>query len=148
MPYLENMINNHKATMRYSNDLSGEWNIQSTMRINFISSLDTEKNRIMDSKSDNIEIVMGIERDNIIKELFESFWKRYQKNLEEKMKDSNFVFENVDLLYYSLHGTTLRRGKSYIKSPKWIRNKGATINPQNYYDNKCFQYSTTATLNH
>ena len=64
------------------------------------------------------------------------------------MKDSNFVFESVDLLYYSLHRTTLRRGKSYIKSPKFIRDKGATINPQNYYDNKCFQYSTTAALNH
>ena len=64
------------------------------------------------------------------------------------MKDSNFVFENIDLLYYSLHKTTLRRGKSYIKFPKWIRDKGATINPQNCYDNKCFQYSTTATLNH
>ena len=102
----------------------------------------------MDSKSDNVEIIMGIETDNIIKELFESFLKRYQKNLEEKMKDSNFVFENVDLLYYSLHGTILRRGKSYIKSPKWIRNKGATTNAQNYYDNKCFKYAITAALNY
>ena len=64
------------------------------------------------------------------------------------MKDSNLVFESVDLLYYSLQKTTLRRGKSYIKSSKWLRNKGATINPQNCYDNKCFQYSTTASLNH
>ena len=68
-----------------------------------------------------------------------SFLNNYQKKLEEKMKDSNFVFESVDLLYYSLHKTTLRRGKSYIKSPKWIRDKRATINPQNYNDNKCFQ---------
>ena len=118
MPYLKNMINNHKATIRDSNNLSGEWKIQLTVRINFVSSLDPEKNCIMDSKSDNVEIIMGIETDNIIKELFESFLKRYQKNLEEKMKDSNFVFESVDLLYYSLHKTTLKRGKSYIKSPK------------------------------
>ena len=61
MPYLENMINNHKATIRDSNDFSGEWKIQLTMRINFVSSLDAEKNRIVDSKSDNVEIVMGIE---------------------------------------------------------------------------------------
>ena len=40
----------------------------------------------MDSKSDNVEIIMGIETDNIVKELFESFLKSYQKNLEEKMK--------------------------------------------------------------
>ena len=64
------------------------------------------------------------------------------------MKDSKFVFESVDLLYYSLHKTTLRRGKSHIKSSEWLRNKRETINPQNYYDNQCFQYSTTAALNH
>ena len=46
------------------------------------------------------------------------------------MKDSKFVFESVDLLYYSLHKTTLRRGKSYTESPEWLRNKGPTINLQ------------------
>ena len=60
MPYLEDMINNHKAPVRDSNgiitedNLSGEWKIQLTMRINFIFSLDPGKNRIMDSKSDNV----------------------------------------------------------------------------------------------
>ena len=68
--------------------------------------------------------------------------------MDEKMKGNKFVFGSVDLLYYTLHKTTLRRGKSYIKSFKWLRNKGATINRQNYYDNKCFQYSTTAALKH
>ena len=136
MPYLEDVINNHKALIRDSNsiiikdDLSGEWKIQLTMRINFVSSLDRGKNRIMDSKSDNVEIMIGSETDYIIKKLFKSFLKYYQKNLEEKMKDCNFVFESVDLLYYSLHKKILKRGKSYIKSPKWLRNKGATINPK------------------
>ena len=63
------------------------------------------------------------------------FLKKYQEDLDKKMKDSKFVFESVDLLYYSLHKTTLRRGKSHIKSSEWLRNKRATINPQNYYDN-------------
>ena len=84
------------------------------MQINFISSLDPGEIRTMDSKSDNVEITMGNETDDIIKELFKSFLEKYQKNLEEKMKDSKFVFESVDLLYYGLHKTTLRRGKSYI----------------------------------
>ena len=35
----------------------------------------------MGSKSDNVEIIMGIETDNIIKELFKSFLKNYQKNV-------------------------------------------------------------------
>ena len=102
----------------------------------------------MHSKSDNVEITMGSKIDDIMKSLFESFLKKYQKNLNEKMKDSKFVFESVDLLYYSFHKTTLRRDKSYIESPEWLRNKGATINLQNYDDNNCFQYAITGALNH
>ena len=137
MPYLGRMINNHKAPIRDSNgiiikdDLSGEWKIQLALQVNFISSLDPGEIRTMHSISDNLEITMGSETDDIIKRLFESFLKKYQENLDEKMKDSKFVFENVDLLYHSLHKTTLGIGKSYIKSPKWIRDKGATINSQN-----------------
>ena len=135
MSFLENMINNHKAPITDCNDiikdhLSGEWKIQLKMWINFISSLDPEKNCIMDSKSDNIEIVVGIEMEYIIEELFTSFLKNYQKNFKEKMKNSDLVFESVDLLYYSLRKTTLKRGGSYTKSPKWLRNKGATIIPK------------------
>ena len=91
IPYLKDMINNHKAPTRDSNDiiieeLSGEWKIQLTMQTNFISSLDPKKNRTMDSKSDNIEIKMSNDTDDIIKELLESFLKNYQKNLRKKMK--------------------------------------------------------------
>ena len=132
--------------MRDSNDLSGEWKIQLTMQINFASSLDPRKNHIIESKSDNVEIIMGIETDDVIKEL-KFFLKNYQKNLEEKMKDSSFVFESVDLLYYSLHKKALKRGGSYIKSPEWLRNKRATINPKTI-DNKCFRDSIVASLNH
>ena len=90
MPYLEDMINTQKAPIRDSNVVitedkhSGEWKIQLTMRINFASSLDPKKNCIMDSKSDNLEITMGIETVHIIDELSRSFLKNYQKNLEEK----------------------------------------------------------------
>ena len=79
MPYLENIINNHKAPIRDSNgviiedDLSGEWKVQLTMRINFISSLDPGEICTMDSKSDHVEITMGSETDDIIKELSEYF---------------------------------------------------------------------------
>ena len=52
------------------------------------------------------------------------------------MKDNNFAFESVDLLYYSLHKTALKRGGSYIESPKWLTNNGATIKSK---DNKCFK---------
>ena len=41
----------------------------------------------------------------------------------------------------------MKRGKSYIDSLEWLKNKKATINPKNNDDN-CFQYSLTVTLNH
>ena len=62
------------------------------MQTNFISSLGAGEIRTMDSKSDNIEIMMGSETDDIIKELFKSFLKRYQENLEEKNGGKLFCF--------------------------------------------------------
>ena len=117
------------------------------MKINFISSLDTNEFRDMHTISNNIEIMSGYETNDIIKEIFNSFLKRYQEGLETKMKGSNFIFYNVDILFYKLHKISLNRGGSYINSPDWIKNKKATINPKNK-DNKCFKYAITATLNH
>ena len=34
-----------------------------------------------------------------------------------------------------------------MDSIEWIKNKGATINPKNYGDNNCYQYSITVSLN-
>ena len=75
MSYLHDMINGHKAAMkvkvspdnkviRYKN--LGEWKIQLTMQVNFISSKDTEETRIMRIWSDNVEIIMGNEAYGII----------------------------------------------------------------------------------
>ena len=63
------------------------------------------------------------------------------------MKGSEFVFDNVDAWYYKLHKISLNRGGSYIDSPKWLKNKKATINSKNN-DDKCFQYALTVALNH
>ena len=63
------------------------------------------------------------------------------------MKGSEFVFDSVDLLYYGFHEITLKRGGSYIKSPEWLRNKIATINPEST-DNKCFRDAITVALNY
>ena len=56
----------------------------------------------MHSKSDNIEIMINDEADEVIKELFDSLKNRYQNNLES-MKGSEFVFDYVHLLYYKCH---------------------------------------------
>ena len=41
----------------------------------------------------------------------------------------------------------MKRGKSYIKSPKRLENKKATINPKND-DNNCLQYAITVALDY
>ena len=48
---------------------------------------------------------------------------------------------------YDIHKTSLKRGNSHIKSPEWILNKRATINPKNE-DNKCFEYSIVIALHY
>ena len=119
------------------------------MRIRSISSRNFKETRTMHSVSNNIETLMRNEADGVIDKLFESLLERYQKAKEESRKrGSKFIHENVDLLYYNLHKTSLRRSKLYIKSPEWLENKRATINLKNKKDDKCFQYVLTLALNH
>ena len=90
----------------------------------------------MHSKSDNVEIMIGSETNEIIEELFKSLLQRCQEGLEESMRGSEFMFDSVDALC-----------ESYIDSPKWLKNKKTTINPKNN-DNKFFQYTLTVALNY
>ena len=139
-PHLVNIINDHKT--------QSEWKIQLTAVINFISSKpDSDKTHIMHKKSNNIEIMIGSDTNEVIENLFVSLLRKYQENVEEKMSRSEFVFDGVNALYYDLNKISLNRGGSYIDSPEWIKNKKATINPKND-DDKYFQYALTIALNY
>ena len=71
------------------------------MKINFVSSKDDSNEiRKMYIKSNNLNILMGSETDEIFEELFESLLQNYQKDLEESMRGSYFVIDSVDSLYY------------------------------------------------
>ena len=65
-----------------------------------MASKDTDEERVMHSKGDNIEIMIINERDEVIEEPFESLRSRYQIFLEESIEGSDFVFDYVSLLYY------------------------------------------------
>ena len=71
--------------IKYEKNLkkSDTWKIQLTIAINFISSKDSDKEWVMHSKSDNIEIIIYDEADEAIQELFELLHKRYQTGLEK-----------------------------------------------------------------
>ena len=69
--------------------------------------------------SDNEEIRLGNETDDIVKRLINSFLNNYQKEKLILRNGSNFAFESVVLLsYHRIHITSLKRGNSYIKSPE------------------------------
>ena len=143
------MINDHKIQWELkahsSNEVidyrtQGEWKIQLTIIINFIYSKDSDEIHTMYSKSINIENMAVNEIDKVIQELFESLLQKFQEGLEEKMRGRELVFDNIDLLRYSFHKTSLNRAGSYRDSPKWLKNKKETINPKNN-DSKYFQYA-------
>ena len=115
--------------------------------INFISlKPGSDETRIMHTRSDNIEITIGDDNDDIIEELFKSFIQKYEENLQNKMRGSDFEFDGVNFLYYDFNEISLNRGGSYIDSPKWLKDKKSTTNPKNN-DDKCFQYAVTLALN-
>ena len=72
------------------------------MEINFFPSNDSEETRTMSTKTDNIEIMMSNETDEIIEELFESLLQRFQEGLEESMTGTEFIFDSVNVLRYKL----------------------------------------------
>ena len=78
--YLKDIIYNLKN--------SDTWQIQLTAANNFIFSIDNDEERVMHSKSDNMEIMINEEPDEVIKELFDSLKNRYQNN-SESMKGSD-----------------------------------------------------------
>ena len=62
----------------------GEWKFQLSMKINFMSSKDSDGIRTMHTKIHNVVIIMGSETDGIIEEPFESPFQKYQEELEKK----------------------------------------------------------------
>ena len=101
----------------------------------------------MHTRSDNEEFMNGSDTDEIIKGPFESFLQKYEENLQEKMKGSDFEFDGVNFLYYDFNKISINRSGSYIDSPKWLKNKKSIINPKNN-DYQYFQYAVvTLALN-
>ena len=112
--YLKELINYHKN--------KGERKSQLTAEINLISLIPgSDETRVMHTKSDNEEIMNGSDTDEIIEELFKSFLQKYEENLKEKKKGSEFEFDGVDFLYYDFNKISINRGGSYIDPPKWSK---------------------------
>ena len=92
-PYLKDLIDGHKT--------HDEEKVQLTMKINFISSKNSDETRTMHIKNKMItEIIIDKKTDEIIEELFNSLLQMTPKNLEEPMKRNEFIFDNADLVFF------------------------------------------------
>ena len=69
--------------------------------------------------------------------------------LEQSVKGSDFMFDYDEGLFYKYHMASLHYGGSYIDSPKWLKNRKATINPKDEHknDNLCYKFEVTIVLN-
>ena len=92
---------------------------------------------------------MGSDTNDVIDRLFNMLLQRFQRAQEtSNERESEFIPDSVELLYYHFQRIDIRRAESYIMSPDWIASKKATINPKNEKDNKCFQWSIISGLNY
>ena len=109
--YLKELIEEYKR--------KEEWKVQLTIEVNFISlKPGSDETRIMYTRSDNVEIMFGDDNDDIIEQLFESLLQKYEENLQNKMRGSEFEFDGVNFLYYDFNQTSVNRSGFYIDSPK------------------------------
>ena len=137
--YLYDLINVYKV--------KGEWKLQLSAEISFISQKpDSNEIGTMYTSSTPEEIIVGSETEEVDENLIMSILQKYQDNLQNKMKGSDFIFNGINYLYYDLNRITISKGGSYIESPKWLKDKKCCINQKNN-DNKCFQYAATLALN-
>ena len=90
--YLSNTINDHKTPKKvhslnelidYETYQYGEWKVQLIILINVSYFKDSDETRSMHTESNNIEITMCSETDDILLELFEYLLQKYQEGLEE-----------------------------------------------------------------
>ena len=137
-PYLNDLINNKKD--------EGEWKLQLSAEISFVSQKPgSDEKRVMYTRSFCEEIMIGSETEEITEKIIMSLLQKYQDNLQNEMKGSDFIFNGVNYLFYDFNRITISKGGSYIESPKWLKDKKCTRNQKNN-DNKCFQYATTLAL--
>ena len=119
------------------------------MYTSFISSEGTGETRNINILSNNEKVMWAYETEDIINNFFVSLKTNYQSEEQIMRGGSDFKFESVNRLDHKLHKIRLRRSGSYIGSPRWIKNKRATINPKNDDDyDDCFQHALIAALSY
>ena len=79
---------------------SEAWKIQITDAINFTPSKDTGEQHKICTTSDNVKFMSYNDVNDVVNELFDSLFPRYQDNLGTSMRGSYIVFDLVQLMHY------------------------------------------------
>ena len=141
-PHIINLIN------QKWNSTNDEQKIQLIIVIVFRHTTDSTKNYTFYVRSKNIVMLHADNANDIFTKLLNSFYEKYEQEQNILRNGSNYVFDYVDLSIIKFHTIELKRGSSYIPSPKWILDKKAAINPKNLNDNMCFAYAIIAALHY
>ena len=119
-PYLRDLINEHIPTMElnnnnntdnnndnnnntdnYNNNNRAEWKIQLTMQNSCVSTRNFEETRTIFTKSEPVEIFMGVNTNDVIDRLFNTLLQRFQHAQETSYyRESESIPDNVELLYH------------------------------------------------
>ena len=105
-PSVKEYLDKVKPYLRYiiiNLQKSDTWKTQLTIAINFILSKDDDEERVMDSKSNNIEFRSYDNANEVVNEFFELLLSRYQAGLETSMRGNDFIFDSVQRLYHICH---------------------------------------------
>ena len=88
-PYLYDLINVYKA--------KGEWKLQISAEISIVSQKPgSNETCIMYNRSTPKEFMIGSETEEVAQNLIMSILQKYQDNLQNKMKGSDFIFNGVN----------------------------------------------------
>ena len=96
---------------------------QLPMKIIFTPIEDFHDKRALFVKTKNVEIILGSDTNEIVKELFESIIQKYQELMKCSTKNSSLILEGVELVNYDINKIAINRGGSYIESPTWLKSK-------------------------
>ena len=138
IPYLKMLIDENKVY---------EQNIQLDLGFNMVHISDSRKITYF-SCSDNIICMPSTNANEIVNRLLTSLHKKFDDDLVLSRESSSFVYESVEECNIHFHKIDLRRGSSFIDTPEWLKNKKATINPQNTNNAYCFMYAIAIALFH
>ena len=142
-PYLRDLINKHKPTVKLNNNSNNdnnnnsnnnsssnsnsnraEWKIQLTMQNSCISTKSFEEISTIYTKSEPVEIFMGNNIEDVIDRLFNTLLQRFQNAQEtSNERGRKFIPDSVEILYYHFQRIEIRRADSHKISPEWIASK-------------------------